>query len=253
MSRRYLVIVFAVCVGGWLGYGLARDDRVTEASPAYDYFLAQMLSKEGHVDLGLLRRENDLTCVFPPYADWDQIGTVANLSVFEMWTYRRLTGADRYSVLLKQKGLVTDAFLVRKEAFERTNVADIAGKCGESLVLDTHRDEPVRTNALKGAVSGRKQAINWALTVNQGCTPGEMPAIVVSMPPTHGKVLVESGVHHPAFEKNNSRWACNEREMPAQLVYYQSDPGYVGADRVQLDVVFPDGRVTLWDHPITVR
>lgn len=253
MARWYFAVALAVCVGGWLGYGLARDDRVTEASPAYDTFLAKVVSKESHIDMGLLRQDNDLTCIFPPYAGWDQVATEANLSLFEMWTYRRLVGADRYSMLLKQKGQVTEAFLVTKQAFEGTNIADIVGRCEKSLVLENRKGEPMRTVSSKGAVSGQRQEINWALTVNQGCTPGPMPSIVIAMPPAHGRVFVESGMHHPSFDKKNSRWKCNEQEMPAQLVYYQSDPGYVGADRVQLDVVFPEGKVTLWDHPITVR
>jgi hypothetical protein len=253
MLRLYFRIVLTVCVGGWLGYSLARDDQVTESSPAYDYFLAKVVSKESAIDMGLLRQGSELTCVFPPYAGWDQVASAADLSIFEMWTYRRLVDADRYSVLLKQKGQVTDAFLVAKEAFNRTNVADVAGTCGKSLVLESYKAEPIRTVSPKGAVSGQRQEINWALMVNQGCKPGGMPSIVIAMQPAHGRVFVESGLHYPAFDKKNSRWVCNEREMPAQLVYYQSDPGYVGADRVQLDVVFPDGKVTLWDHPVTVR
>lgn len=253
MLRLYLGIALALCVGGWLGYSLARDDRVTEASATYDTFLAKVASKESSIDMGLLRQGNELTCIFPPYTGWEQVATEASLSIFDMWAYRRLVGTERYSVLLKQQGQVTDAFLVTKQAFEGTNVADIVGKCGRSLVLENRKGEPMRTVSPKGAVSGQRQRINWALTVNQGCTPGQMPSIVIAMQPAHGRVFVENGMHYPSFDKKNVRWKCNEQEMPAQLVYYQSDPGYIGADRVQLDVVFPDGKVTLWDHPITVR
>lgn len=248
-----VVLLVGVVVGGAFGFKLAGEQAVSQSTPAYDWLMAEVVRKSPAIDLAQARQGTDRACLFGPYTDSERIAKIAGLSLEQEWSLRRMAGADAHGVLLLNKGAVTDAFLVRSDIFAETDVAVIEGQCASSLVFHRQNRVPPRTVSAKGAVSGEKQRINWALSVNPDCTPDGMPTVIISTPPAHGRAFVEVGGHHPNFEKNNIRWRCNLREMPALLVYYQSEAGYVGEDRVGVDVVFPDGKVTLWDHPITVR
>lgn len=251
MQKLWFAVVAVVAL--LCGFVVAQADKVTQASPAYDWLMAKLVQKTATIELTGARQGTEIACLLAPHTDGDKLAATTKISPIGLWQLRRLIDADSHGVVLIQGGQVTDAFLLRSDSLRDTDAASLEGQCGARMALHATIMEPARAVQPKAALSGQKQEINWALYANPDCTPGGVPTIVIATQPEHGRVTVEAGGHYPTYDKNNIRWRCNLREMPALLVYYQSAPGFVGADRVAIDVVFPDGKMTRWDHPINVR
>ncbi len=71
--------------------------------------------------------------------------------------------------------------------------------------------------------------------------------------PTHGTATVERGRYYPNYPKNNDRSVCNDRPADGTAVWYQSTPGYVGDDAVELEVIGTDGRAARISYHIEVK
>ncbi|KIL98599.1 hypothetical protein CCC_02049 [Paramagnetospirillum magnetotacticum MS-1] len=104
---------------------------------------------------------------------------------------------------------------------------------------------------VKGAVSGAKQYIRNYLAITPDCTSMGNSKVAVMTEPGHGQVIVENGESYPDFNGDNVRVRCNDRKVPAVLVFYQSESGYVGADRMVLDIVMASG--TFYRHEFTIN
>ena len=104
---------------------------------------------------------------------------------------------------------------------------------------------------IRGAVSGAKQFIRNYLTINPDCSSMGNAKVTVVTEPAHGEVIVENGEAYPDFTKDNVRVRCNDRKVPAVQLYYQSDSGFVGADRMVVDTVMPSG--TFYRHEFTIN
>src|SRR5260370_23122776 len=81
----------------------------------------------------------------------------------------------------------------------------------------------------RGAVSGEKQKIAHYIQVTPGCESTGYAVVRVVTPPAHGRVSLEQGEDYPSYNKDNVRYPCDLKKVPGMLVFYTSDPGYVGA------------------------
>ncbi len=109
------------------------------------------------------------------------------------------------------------------------------------------------TQQFRGALSGAKQQIAQFTFVNPDCVTGGYPTLKVAKPPQHGQITIEEGTAYPEFAKDNVRSACNSKKVPSTLVFYTSEPGYVGSDSVALDRIGVLGAYGYHEYTINVR
>ena len=112
---------------------------------------------------------------------------------------------------------------------------------------------PANAPMVRGALSGVRQQLNSFYNVNPDCTTGGYPTLKLAKAPQHGQVSVEQGMAFADYPKDNIRSACNGRSVPATLIYYMSEPGYVGADSVAFDRIGVSGGYGYHDYMINVR
>lgn len=111
------------------------------------------------------------------------------------------------------------------------------------------------TNAASAqvAATGRPTVIYKTYSINPDCTASGEIVVRIIEPPEHGRVAVRRARLFPYFREGNSRSVCNRRRVPGVEVVYVSARGYVGPDRVGLDVIFPDGAARRGNIQFTVR
>ena len=107
--------------------------------------------------------------------------------------------------------------------------------------------------AIRGAISGEKQKIQFIYFINPDCTSAGLVKISVTEVPAHGSVTTEPLSDFPAFEKENVRFVCNTRRVAGLQVFYQSEPGFVGSDKLTIDVVYPNGLIQRVLYGVIVR
>ncbi|MBI3444211.1 MAG: hypothetical protein HY055_02320 [Magnetospirillum sp.] len=135
----------------------------------------------------------------------------------------------------------------------------LLASCTQALIPPTMADEVGKTapsvtdSYVRGAVSGAKQYIRNYLSINPDCSSMGNAKVIVVTEPEHGQVILESGETYPDFAKDNVRARCNDRKVPAALVFYQSEGGFVGTDRIVLDTVMPSGMFYRHEFTINVR
>ena len=112
---------------------------------------------------------------------------------------------------------------------------------------------PTSAPVVRGALSGVRQQINSFYNLNPDCTSGGYPTLKVARAPQHGQVVVEQGMDFAEFPKDNIRSACNGRSVPATLIFYTSEPGFVGTDTVAFDRIGVAGGYGYHDYTINVR
>ncbi|WP_145980783.1 hypothetical protein [Magnetospirillum sp. ME-1] len=131
----------------------------------------------------------------------------------------------------------------------------VLGACpGPSWADETAKSSPsITATYVKGAMSGTKQYIRSYLAINPDCSSMGLSKATVVTEPEHGQVIVENGEAYPDFDKDNVRVRCNDRKVPAVLIFYQSEAGFTGADRMVLDTVMASGMFYRHEFTINVR
>ena len=106
---------------------------------------------------------------------------------------------------------------------------------------------------VRGALSGRRQLIASFYATAPDCTSLGYPTLIVARPPQHGHASVEQGTALAGFGKDDARNVCNGRSVPATLIYYTSEPGFIGADSVAFERIGVAGAYGYHDYTINVR
>ncbi len=106
---------------------------------------------------------------------------------------------------------------------------------------------------MRGALSGTKQSIGQFYNVNPDCTSGGYPTLKVAVPPLHGQIFIEQGTAFSDYPKDNIRAACNGKSVPASIISYLSQPGYVGSDQVEFERIGVSGGYGYYKYTINVR
>lgn len=106
---------------------------------------------------------------------------------------------------------------------------------------------------LTGAPSGKTQKIDRYFSINENCSTIGRAEVTITSQPANGTVSLVRGSDYPNFPMSNPRSDCNTRTVPALLVYYRSNPGYVGNDSFSYDVIYGSGRFISVTKSIAVR
>ena|SRR5436190_2668806 len=105
----------------------------------------------------------------------------------------------------------------------------------------------------KVAAAGVPMQLYWATSVNPDCSSAGAVTIKVAAPPSHGRVTISRTGVFSNFSATNVRQHCNTRRVAGVKAFYTSHRGYLGADRVAIDVIWPTGRYLRYDVNITVK
>jgi hypothetical protein len=98
---------------------------------------------------------------------------------------------------------------------------------------------------IRGAVIGQKQLIGHFIQLTPSCESVGLPTVRIAVPPQNGRLSIEEGQDFPTYPKDNPRFLCDSKKAPALLLYYTSNPGYLGADSTKLDLVFKTEHYTV--------
>jgi hypothetical protein len=89
--------------------------------------------------------------------------------------------------------------------------------------------------------SGTNQRIGFFYAVNPDCSASGDINIRVTKQPEHGTVETAAATSFPNFERENTRYRCNQHEVRGQQVNYKSAEKYIGSDTLELLVLLPGG------------
>jgi hypothetical protein len=111
---------------------------------------------------------------------------------------------------------------------------------------------PEPSTIIRAGHSGDRFQVGFYFSIAPTCEATGYPEIFVVTPPQHGSMGSEKGNDYPSFKKDNVRWICDSKLLPTTEVFYQSSPGYHGADSFKIKVVFPDASVMTSNYSIDV-
>ncbi|MGO4334639.1 hypothetical protein AB4037_06985 [Labrys sp. KB_33_2] len=87
--------------------------------------------------------------------------------------------------------------------------------------------------------SGQKVEFYTAYQLKTPCdTNSAVPSVKIIVPPQHGSAIVTRKMGHTNYPKWNNNYRCNSNAVPMAAVNYQSSPGFVGKDALQLRTDF---------------
>jgi hypothetical protein len=104
-------------------------------------------------------------------------------------------------------------------------------------------------------VAARDQTLQVASLyyVNPDCSVMGIPAVRIVEPSKNGNVTFEKGTVFPTFPATNSRAKCNDNSVDGELIFYMPQPGYLGADAVTVEIIYPDGTASTRRYAIEVK
>ena len=94
---------------------------------------------------------------------------------------------------------------------------------------------------------------DFLYAINPDCSSIDIASVRTLEAPAHGKLTIAKGSGFSNFPKENPRHACDRRRSEGMLMYYRSEPGYLGADSVTVEVIFGDGGSRKRHYAITVN
>src|ERR1700689_3193930 len=127
------------------------------------------------------------------------------------------------------------------------------------VVVNTNNPGPAAARqtagipVLRGALSGQRQIIASFYATAPDCTSLGYPTLKVAKAPKHGKVSVEQGTALADFQKDDPRSVCNGKSVPATVIYYTSEPGFIGNDSAEFERIGVRGAYGYHIYTINVR
>ena len=95
--------------------------------------------------------------------------------------------------------------------------------------------------------------IDFFTALNEDCTSRGATVVRVLQAPEHGKLEVRNAPDYPRYSKTNPRNVCNKNKVEGAQIWYVPNPGYVGADRARVSVIFATGLAWNQSFELDVR
>jgi hypothetical protein len=102
----------------------------------------------------------------------------------------------------------------------------------------------------KTMVAGGALALGHYASVNPDCSSKGKTTVRLSSAPAHGSVRLREGRGFSFFQ---SYQQCNSRRVEGVTVEYRPERGFLGADTVGLDILYPSGNERMTTYYITVK
>jgi hypothetical protein len=105
----------------------------------------------------------------------------------------------------------------------------------------------------KDVFSGNEFRLAAMNNVNADCSSGPVPDVRVLAQPSNGELRIEQIRYVVSRAADNYRAHCNGKEVDALGLFYKSRDGFVGEDRISVDVDYKVGTVRRFFYVISVR
>jgi hypothetical protein len=128
-----------------------------------------------------------------------------------------------------------------------------ATRAGISVALLTSlmiASEAEAQTEIKAVASGTVLRLAHFASVNPDCTSRGVTVVRVTDAPTHGAVQIRRERSFTTFRKQQQ---CDDQRVDGTTVEYRPERGYLGPDRVGLDVIYPTGNERMRVYDISVR
>jgi hypothetical protein len=103
------------------------------------------------------------------------------------------------------------------------------------------------------AVQDQRLRVATLFDLNPDCSVIGIPTVRILESSKNGNVTVEKGTGFPNYPANNSRSKCNSNAVDGEVIFYMPGPGYVGADAVTVEIIYPDGAASTRRYAIEVK
>jgi hypothetical protein len=97
-------------------------------------------------------------------------------------------------------------------------------------------------------VAGALTRIGYYASAKKDCAPAPLPTIRVLKAPKHGILSIRAGTVVTSQVAN-----CPNLKTPAQVMFYQGNADYQGADELVYEVASANGDVGVYNVSITVK
>jgi hypothetical protein len=98
-----------------------------------------------------------------------------------------------------------------------------------------------------------KSRLQFLFAIQPDCLSQGRTTVRVLEPPKHGKLAIEYGQGFTGYAKDNPRYECNTRKSDGVLIFYESNPEYLGSDSVTVYAIYPFGNVRTYHYSIDVK
>ena len=110
---------------------------------------------------------------------------------------------------------------------------------------------PVEASQVVAA--GQKSRLRFLYAIQPDCSSQGRTTVRVLEPPQHGKLTIEYGQGFTGFRTDDRRYECNTRKSDGVLIFYESNPEYLGSDSFTIYAIYPFGNVGTYHHSIDVK
>ncbi len=101
--------------------------------------------------------------------------------------------------------------------------------------------------------SGSETRVHYLSNLQSNCSTGERPDVRVVKNPENGGLRFDP-IRHPVNQKVGTPLAhCNGKEVDVLGVFYKSKDGFVGEDRMTIEVNYKTGFIHRYSYIVDVR
>lgn len=101
--------------------------------------------------------------------------------------------------------------------------------------------------------TGVKRRILHFYNLDRKCRHNGDTVIRITSKPINGKLSTEQGRVFPSYHPSKPRSKCNDKEVPAATLWYQSNTGFKGNDLASIEVIFSNGMYARTKLEIAVK
>ena len=109
------------------------------------------------------------------------------------------------------------------------------------------------TRLKKDVFSGNEFRFAAMNTVNTDCSSGPIPEVRIVTQPVNGEIRMQQIRYVVDRSADDRRVHCNGKEVDALGLFYKSRDGFVGEDKLSVDVDYKTGTVRRYLYVIVVR
>lgn len=112
---------------------------------------------------------------------------------------------------------------------------------------------PQESNVPITVSSGKLTEIDAYYTLKPDCSSVGYAAVLIKTDVQNGTFSARSGHDRPNLPSDSKLRKCNKRLVPSTQLYYQSTAGYVGDDKLSLELTLASGEKVNVTYNITVK
>jgi hypothetical protein len=113
--------------------------------------------------------------------------------------------------------------------------------------------QTTQSTLTRTAVAGQPLRLDFVGSFNPDCTPIGTSRVLITRQPSSGRVVVSKGTGFSSYGRENPRSRCNARRMPGIIVHYIPNPGFIGQDSFDAELLFGSGTTLTKTYRLTVR